>query len=382
MLEGYENIHYPISALNVIAPSSLSTILPITQRILNPWILLLVTYVALVVMGSLYPFTWQAMRISGWSFLWARWPAVITRTDILTNVSAYFPLGLFLANSVFRHRLTVSRWLGVCLAVGLLSTSFECAQLYIPHRVASNVDIFFNTLGAALGAACAPLFSRHSHFMAGFIAYRRFWFQSGWLAYSGLILLGLWILSQVSLQAPALVAGELHTSFTPVWEAASRAQFKPDLLLIFMLDIAFVGLFGTILMRPNRRSSAATLVLMLMAILFKFLAAALLIKLSFLLRLLSLETLLGLGLGVAIALIAAHWHTGHALFQTAAGAVCLLILIKLFHGVAFLTPSGHAPDLAIQPELLLNITGLAFLVAEAWPYLALGCLLALWDRNN
>ena len=66
----------------------------------------------------------------------------------------------------------------------------------------------------------------------------------------------------------------------------------------------------------------------------------------------------------------------------AAGAVCLLILIKLFHGVAFLTPSGHAPDLAIQPELLLNITGLAFLVAEAWPYLALGCLLALWDRNN
>ena len=333
-------------------------------------------------MGSLYPFTWQAMRISGWSFLWARWLGAITRTDILTNVFAYFPLGLFMANSLFRHRLTVTRWLGVCIAVGLLSAGFESAQLYVPHRVSSNVDIVFNTLGAAIGAACAPLFSRHSRFMAGFIAYRRFWFQPGWLTHSGLILLGLWVLSQLSLQAPALVAGELHTSFTPFWEAASIQEFKPDVALIFMLDIACLGLFGTILMRPNRRRPSATLGLMLLAILFKFLAAALLIKLPLLARLLSLETVLGLTLGVAAAWIAARWHTGHALFQAAAGALCLLILIKLFHGVSFVTPTGHAPDLAIQPELLLNITGLAFLVAEAWPYLALGCLLALWDRNN
>lgn len=349
---------------------------------LNPWILLLATYLALVVIGSLYPFSWQAMHAPGLSFLWARWPETVTRTDILTNIFAYFPLGLFTANGLFRHRLTVTRWLGVCLAIALLSAGFESAQLYVPHRIASNVDIAFNALGAAIGAACAPLFSRRSRVMAGFIAFRRHWFQPGWLAHSGLILLGLWVLSQLSLQAPALVAGTLHTSFTPFWEKTSVAQFKPGVALIFALDIACLGLFGAALLRPNRPRPAAVLVLMLLAILFKFLAAALLIKFSLLARLLSPEALLGFGLGLAGAWIAARWHTGHALFQAAAGALCILILIKLFHGVPFVTPAGRAPDLAIQPELLLNITGLAFLIAEAWPYLALGCLLALWDRNN
>ena len=333
-------------------------------------------------MGSLYPFTWQPMRAPGLAFLWARWPGTVTHTDILTNVFAYFPLGLFTANSVFRHRLTVARWLGVCVAIALLSTGFEAAQLHVPHRVASNVDIVFNALGAAIGAACAPLFSRRSRFMAAFIAFRRHWFQPGWLIHSGLILLGLWVLSQLSLQAPALVAGTLHTSFTPFWEKASVPQFKLDVALIFALDIACLGLFGAVLLRPNRPRPTAALVLMLVAILFKLLAAALLIKLSLLARLLSLETLFGFSLGVTGAWIATRWHTGHALFQAATGALCILILIKLFHGVPFVTPTGHAPDLAIQPELLLNITGLAFLIAEAWPYLALGCLLALWDRNN
>jgi len=349
---------------------------------LNPWILLLATYVALVVIGSLYPFTWQAMRASGFSFLWARWPETVTRTDILTNIFAYFPLGLFTANGLFRHRLTVTRWLGVCLAIALLSASFEAAQLYVPHRISSNVDIVFNTLGAAIGAACAPLFSRRSRIMAGFIAFRRHWFQAGWLTHSGLILLGLWVLSQLSLQAPALVAGTLHTSFTPFWEKASVPQFKLGVALIFALDIACLGLFGAALLRPNRPRPAAVLVLMLLAILLKFLAAALLIKLALLTRLLSLEALFGFGLGMAGAWIAARWHTGHALFQTATAALCILILVELFHGVPFVTPAGHAPDLAIQPELLLNITGLAYLIAAAWPYLALGCLLALWDRSD
>jgi VanZ family protein len=353
-----------------------------TQRILNPWILLLITYVALVIMGSLYPFIWQPMRAPGLAFLWARWPEIVTRTDILTNLFAYFPLGLFMANSLFRHRHTVARWLVVCIVIGLFSASLEFAQLYVPSRFASNVDIVFNTLGAALGAACAPLFSRHSRFMADFVAYRRFWFQRGWLTHIGLILLGLWVLSQASLQAPGLLAGELHRSFIPFWEANSLQHFKPDVMLIFLLDICFIGLFGTLLMRPNRRSSAATLSLMLVAIVYKFFVAALLIKLSVLARLLSLEVVLGLSLGLLVAWIAARWHTGHALFQSAAATLCLLILIQLVHGVSFLTPSGHAADLALQPELLLNITGLAFLVSEAWPYLALGCLLALWDHKQ
>ena len=41
-----------------------------------------------------------------------------------------------------------------------------------------------------------------------------------------------------------------------------------------------------------------------------------------------------------------------------------------------------ASRLNTQPELLFNIGGVAYLVAELWPYLALGCTLALWEKEN
>lgn len=352
-------------------------------RTLNFWILLLATYCALLVSGSLYPLSqWQDARTFDLAFLWAPWPETITRTDLLTNYFVYIPLGVFAARAFFRRRFALGHWLMVCAFGAGLSLAMECAQLFVPPRVASNVDIVANTLGAAFGAAISPLFSVRSDFFARLAVLRRHWFRPGWVINIGLILLGLWVLSQVNLQAPALVAGGLHLGFLPYWELTSLQHFKPTTALIFALEIASIGLFIAALMRPERRVLGGIIVLTMAAILIKFAAAALLVKFSVLARLLSLEALLGLGFGMAAMLSLIYFRSGAPCYPIVAGVLCAFILAKLFHGVPFMTATGVTPDLAAKPQMLLNITGVAYVVAETWPYLALGCVLALWEKDQ
>jgi len=354
----------------------------VVKNLRSIWVLLLLTYSALLASGSLYPFAaWQDARLLDLSFLWAAWPRTVTRIDLLTNLFVYAPFGLLATRALFRRHYSLTHWLTICLLGAAFSATMECLQLFIPNRVASNVDILANSAGAALGAALAPFFSRHSRIFALFVALRRHWFRPGWIINLGLILLVLWGLAQFSLQAPGLVAGSLHGGFTPFWENVS-AQFKPGVALLFALEIASVSLFVASLLQSDQRLMPGTLSFTLSAILLKFLAAALLIKLAFLARLLSLEALLGLSLGAGTALSLIYYRASPPPFPLLAGVLCAFILTKLVQGAPFLTATGHTPDLASQPELLFNIGGIAYLVAESWAYLALGCALALWEREN
>lgn len=346
------------------------------------WVLLLLTYSVLLASGSLYPLaTWQSGRMFDVSFLWAAWPRNITRIDLLTNIFIYIPLGILAMRAIFRRHYSLAHWLSICVLGAAFSTTMECLQLFVPSRVASNVDILANSAGAALGAGLAPLVSRRSRFFATLVALRRHWFRPGWAVHLGLLLLVLWILAQFSLQKPGLVAGSLHGGFTPFWES-SMEHFRADVALLFALEIASVSLFIASLLRPDQRLIPGALSLTFSAILLKFLTAALLIKLVFLIRLLSLEALLGLSLGAGCALALIYFRSKPPPYPLLAGVLCIFILAKLMHGAPFLTATGRAPDLATQPGLLFNLGGVAYLVAELWPYLALGCTMALWDREQ
>ncbi len=353
-----------------------------TLNLRSVWVLLFLTYSALLASGSLYPLsTWQSAHLFDLSFLWAAWPRTISRIDLLTNIFIYVPFGLCATRAIFRRHYSLAHWLSICLLGAAFSTAMECLQIFLPTRVASNLDILANSAGAALGAGLAPYISRHSHFFAWAVALRRHWFRPGWAVNLGLILLVLWVLAQFSLQKPGLVAGSLHGGFTPFWES-DAASFRPSLSLLFALEIASVSLFIASLLRPDQRLIPGALSLTISAILLKFLTAALLIKLEFLVRLLSLEAVLGLGLGAGSALALIYFRSRPPPYPLLAGVLSTFILAKLMHGAPFLTATGRAPDLATQPELLFNIGGVAYLVAELWPYLALGCALALWDRDS
>jgi VanZ family protein len=114
----------------------------------------LVGYVLLIVYASLYPFSgWRAIGVGPFAYLAAPLPQYMTAFDVVTNVIGYLPLGTLTVLSVYpRVRGALAVALGFALGA-LLSGTMEAIQTYLPTRVASNLDLASNSLGALFGAA-------------------------------------------------------------------------------------------------------------------------------------------------------------------------------------------------------------------------------------
>ena len=79
-------------------------------------------------------------------------PKYVTGFDIALNVLAYAPLGT-LACLYFRETSPLARAIAKATALGFgFSFAMECAQLFIPTRIASIYDVAANTAGALAGA--------------------------------------------------------------------------------------------------------------------------------------------------------------------------------------------------------------------------------------
>lgn len=111
-------------------------------------------YAVLIVYASLYPFDgWVALGIGPFDYLFAPMQRYVTAFDVVTNVLGYLPFGALAVLALH------PRWRGVgatliAAALGaLLSASMEALQTYLPTRIASNLDLAANALGALLGAA-------------------------------------------------------------------------------------------------------------------------------------------------------------------------------------------------------------------------------------
>ena len=116
----------------------------------------LALYAGLIVYGSWYPFSgWRSLGLSPFAYLGDPFPRYWTVFDIVTNVLGYMPFGALMVLAMW------PRWRGlvaVLLATAagtLLSGVMEAVQTWLPTRVASNLDLASNALGALLGAALA-----------------------------------------------------------------------------------------------------------------------------------------------------------------------------------------------------------------------------------
>jgi VanZ family protein len=177
-------------------------------------------YVALVVYGSLYPFSgWRTLGLGPFDYLFDPLPQYLTAFDVVANVLGYVPFGALVVLAAY------PRWRG-SLAVGfafvlgaLLSGSMEAVQTYLPTRVASNLDLAANALGALVGGvliapAASALLDR------GVLRRMRFlWFERDAAALSGIA--WLWPFATM-FPAPFLFGlGD--------WPRALWARFDPSL---------------------------------------------------------------------------------------------------------------------------------------------------------
>ena len=331
--------------------------------------LILTVSLAVIVVGSLYPFTgW--LSISNWSpgFLYAAPPRFITRNDVSTNLLAYLPLGYLIALSLFRPR---RRGLPILLAWCLgsaLSLGMESMQQLLPGRIASNLDIVLNSLGALTGALLAL---HHSRWLRAWSALRR-WRQS-WFKPHGRATLGLWLLLAWGITQFALLpqpgVGWLDLHLRPIdMPPEDFQQVNLPWFAAVFLEMTILGGFAACLLKPGRYASAMFL-MFVSAFGIKLLAAAMLLKLKTMGGILSLETLAAFVLALWFLLLPSVSR------HRAAVATVLLTLVafgRLMFAPAPLWPSGS----------LLNLVGLARHLAAIWPWLALTYLLWLLGRQH
>lgn len=328
-------------------------------------------YLLLIAYGSLYPFTGWRVPLQGgwqeiWTFLFASWPRYVTRTDLITNVLAYIPFGYLLTVWL---RAYANRWPTVFYAAlggALCSLAMESLQVFLPGRIASNLDILTNIVGTLIGVALYRFLQNGKwpgHLLPLWRGQR---FVPGLWGDVGLLLLALWALSQLSLDMPSLVAGNLKTQFIPVWELAGNwRRLHPLHALIYGLESAVATLYIACLLRRWPRSLLLWMSLFAFVWLCKLLAAALLLKGWVLPRLLSGEVLIGIVLAGLFIVWARHVPRGprtHALVVLLAVAVALQWWL-LRDTVAPLSDSGA------RTVVPLNITALAGWIALIWPFL-------------
>lgn len=111
-------------------------------------------YTALIVYGSWSPFSgWRSLGLGPFAYLFDPMPQYLTAFDVLTNVLGYMPFGALVVLACYpRWRGTLAVTLAFLLGA-LLSGTMEAGQTWLPTRVASNLDLAANTVGALLGAA-------------------------------------------------------------------------------------------------------------------------------------------------------------------------------------------------------------------------------------
>jgi VanZ family protein len=328
-------------------------------------------YTIAVIYASLQPFgPWMPPPASNPFWLWAAKPFRATHFDVLLNVVAYIPFGLFMA-LVPRRASPARRVATGTLAGAALAFAMESLQAYLPTRDASVYDLASNTTGAALGALLAARVARHSALKRRLAMARARWVLPGALGDVGLSLLALWLVAQCN---PAI--GMFAITWDPT-QAAPAAHDAPDLAATVVdalettLQFAGMGLFVALLVRVPARFATAIALLLVAALAGKGVTAIGMLRPAPWESWLRPSVALGIALGALLLLALLR------LPRPAQVVACAIVLL-LSVGVPALVADPEAVRVPLtlfnwRYGQLLNFNGLTHTVLLLWPLAA-----ALW----
>ncbi len=344
-------------------PTSLTT--PPT-RTPWPW-LAVIAYLLLLAYGTLFPLSgWQPLS-GGWSHLVNNgWSKHVSRSDVITNLVVYLPLGLLLTHAL-RLNGGIRNALAAALIGGSLSMLLEYTQSYLPQRVPSLLDVALNTSGAALGAGLATILGPHAAVGVRLRNARNNLAHAGPVAGLGLAILGLWALAQLTPLVPSLDLGNLRQGLKPLAQTLDgTAPFSIAHMSVYALTIAALGLLFSLIALPR------TAALKLFGL---FVACVLMLKVPVVMRQLSWEALAGCGAGL-LAWLVLRRAPAHTLPWLAA-----LILLAA-HSVDNLRVTDPFGPLRLMNWIpfrgqMQSLSGLADIIGAAWPYAALAFFTAV-----
>lgn len=323
-------------------------------------------YAVLVIYASLYPATeWRLPGEAWWTGFFGALSGRWSRSDVISNVLAYIPLGLLLAWCIGARVRTLAVLVAVTLMGTALSLSVEIVQLFLPSRVASIGDLALNmggtALGAWLGLAVQPgALPARLHFVA------RSWLAERPGANAGLAALALWMLSQWSPFVPSLDLATLRDGTSSLRETLrGAAPFRWHAAAQYALSLSGLGLIAALLIKPGR------------GLLLPYCTAAavvLCVKTVIVGRGISLEALCGLAAAAAMLAPLQRLPEG-------ARAACAIVSIAAGFAVAELAPGQgalHAFNwIPFAGAIENHLNGFANILEALWPFFALGFLAAL-----
>ncbi len=328
---------------------------------------LALVWCSLIVYGSLHPFSgWRDTGVSPFSFLEGGWPRYWTAFDLLANVAVYLPLGFFLTLALNR---LAGRFTPPILTVVLgtaLSFALESLQTWLPSRVPSNLDLACNAVGTLLGALLAHtigqrIFPRFTRWQQSLIAPLDH-------AELGLTLLGLWLLVPLSPEILLFGAGDLRQTFGLVGAVPFAAdRFVTIEAVIIALNTVAVGLLLRQLMATTALAYGVVPAFLLLGLLIRTLAAAILIGPGEALSWLTPGARLGLLAGGGILALSLFLPATVRIIIAAMALMAATVLVNL----APPNPYSAAALAAWRQGHFLNFNGLTRLVSSLWPFLTL-----------
>lgn len=341
---------------------------------------LLLAYVLLIVYGSLYPFSgWRDQGVSPFAYLSERLPRYITAFDVVTNLLAYMPLGFLALLALYPHLRGKLAFAAASLAGCALSLAMEALQTYLPSRYSSNLDLATNSLGVLVGAGLALGFGVGLLGRGRMHELRHRWVHDGHQYDLGLVVLGLWLFTQLNPGILLFGNGDLRGLFEDVPAVLHPAEvFIQMEAAVTACNLIATGLFLSCLMQDERPRRGSLLALFAAALALKTLAVGELLKAHTVFAWLTPGALIGLVVGALVLMLTL------ALPRAARMALAGMLLMAATVVVNLAPENPYFAD-ALQhwPQgYFLNFNGVTHLVSLLWPFAALFYLMLLAPRSG
>jgi VanZ family protein len=328
-------------------------------------------YALLVVYASLHPFSgWHVQGPTPFAFVTAPFPRSLARFDVVTNVLGYVPLGFLAVLSVYPRMRG-----GKALALGIgcsLAFSFvlESLQSYLPTRTSSNVDLLANAAGGTAGAVLALAAERMLLAESGLKALRYRAFLAGRKVDFGLVLVGLWLLSQLSPETLLFGSGDLRELFQPPPGKLYPAEiFLRVEAAVAAANTVALGLFVSCL-TAGRGARLLFALLLALALALRWIAFDVLLRDMLWI---TPGALTGVAAGFVVALGCVSLPRTVRLAVAGLALMGATAIVNLSPGNPYMTAS-----LALwQRGAYFNFNGLTHIVAAAWPFAAMFYLVFL-----
>jgi VanZ family protein len=338
-------------------------------------------YTLVIVYASLQPFAgWRMPPEEVLGFLGAPWPRYVTLGDVLLNVVAYLPLGAMLFLALRRRLNAAAAAFSATLMAGTLSLGLESAQMFLPTRIASNLDLLANSAGAGIGALGAWMLALPVFASKSFAALRQRLLRADVPGDAALIVVALWIVIQFQ-QAPlAFSSGDLRDTLriAPLFAHAPQTYLLAE-ACIAALAMLVIGLLISLLLQPGQPVSPMVAAALLLAFGAKSIATAMLARAAHWLQWLTPGVVSGIAAGLALLWLLLRLSPA---LRAASAIGCVILSVVIVN----LTPENpyQAPPvfmLSQQATHLVNFNHIVRAVARLWPLLAVAALLALAQRS-